>query len=160
MRRFHDVGFASTLGRTAGQGRAGVLACGLVLTAGCGGEVVETGDESGDAGACVATAPPSCEPLYEPTFDALYTRRLATGCATSSVCHAADGRLAFAFGDADEAWAALLSEERVVPGRPACGLLIDRLTASDPARRMPPGVALSPAELCVVETWIAGGAKR
>lgn len=149
MRRFHHVRWTSAF-------RVFAVAA---TAAGCG-DADAGGDAAAADEACVAGAPPSCDPLYVPTFDALYTRRLATGCATSSVCHGSGSYGPLVFEDADTAWAGLVEGGRVLPGRPACGVLIDRLTSTDPTRRMPPGGALSAAELCVVQQWIGAGAER
>jgi hypothetical protein len=50
----------------------------------------------------------------------------------------------------------------IVPGRAASSLLIHRVTAPDPARRMPPrdsGYTLTPAQIDLLRRWIDEGAK-
>ncbi len=53
--------------------------------------------------------------------------------------------------------------EIIVPGDPAGSELYMRVSSSDPARRMPPAYAghakLTPAEIELIETWIAQGAE-
>jgi hypothetical protein len=131
-----------------------VLGLSLGLGAACG-------EASGEAeGMCAEGPAPECAPLYAPTFDNLYSRRLAAGCATASVCHAGDGSGGLGWRTADEAYAALVDDGRVMPGAPTCGELMDRLTATSAARQMPPGEPLSSAELCTIRQWIAAGAPR
>lgn len=122
---------------------------------GCGGE-----------SDCVTDLPLDCAPLYEPTFDQIYARTLAPTCAASGAsCHAPEGSQGgLSFGDADAAYAALLGKgggtARVLPGDPACSVLIERLYTTDPSTVMPRGAPLSDAERCVFTQWIANGAKR
>lgn len=48
----------------------------------------------------------------------------------------------------------------IKPGDPAASLLLQRVTASDEAERMPPdGEPLKPAEIAAIRAWIAQGAK-
>ncbi len=131
-----------------------LLGLGLGFAAACG----EAADDP--ASACADDAATACAPLYAPTFDNLYARRLAPGCATASVCHAGDGSGGLGWRTADEAYAALVDDGRVMPEMPACGILMDRLTATAADRLMPPGDPLSAAELCAIRQWIDGGAKR
>lgn len=115
---------------------------------------------------CVADLPLDCAPLYTPTFDQIFTRTLTPSCAVSGVsCHAPEGSQGgLAFGDADAAYDALLGKAggaaRVLPGEPACSVLIERIHATDPDRVMPRGAPLSEAERCVFTKWIANGAQR
>jgi hypothetical protein len=126
----------------------------LALATGCG-------EASSDTDSTCAEGPaPDCAPLYAPTFDNLYTRRLAPGCATASVCHAGDGSGGLGWRTADEAYAALVDEGRVMAGVPECGELMERLTATSADWQMPPGEPLSAAELCTIRQWIAAGAPR
>lgn len=123
---------------------------------GCGEAATDTPEDE----TCADGAAPACDALYAPTFDDLYARRLSVSCATSSVCHGSGTQVDLVLDDADSAWEALVEGGRVLPGHPNCGMLIDRLTTSDPARRMPRGGTLSAAELCAVQQWIAAGAPR
>ncbi|MFN9041935.1 MAG: c-type cytochrome domain-containing protein, partial [Planctomyces sp.] len=44
------------------------------------------------------------------------------------------------------------------PGQPAASLLVHKITATDPAIRMPPeGEPLSPAQISLLQNWIADG---
>jgi hypothetical protein len=116
--------------------------------------------------ACVTTLPADCAPLYEPTFDNVYSRTIAPSCAVSGAsCHAAEGRQGgLAFPDADAAYAALLGQDggeaRVIPGDAACSEIVERLYATDPDVVMPRGAPLADPERCAVVKWIAAGAKR
>lgn len=125
-------------------------------SAACGGDATEA---AGDP-ACSDAGIESCTPLYPPTFDEIYTRRLAPTCAAAAACHGPGGQSRLAFGTADEAYAALVDDGRVVPGAAACGALVERLTTAEPTEMMPPGAPLSSDELCAIRAWIAGGAGR
>jgi len=120
----------------------------------------------GPASDCAKDLPASCDPLYPPTFDQIFTNTLTPSCALSgSGCHAPEGAQGgLVFADADSAYALLLGETdgraRVSPGDASCSLLIERLYAADPARIMPRGAALPDAERCAFVHWIADGAKR
>lgn len=112
---------------------------------------------------CVAVDT-SCTPLYEPTFDNVYTNTLAVSCAVGNgTCHTADGASVaggMAFDSADEAYAALAgSAERVVAGDAACSLLVARVEATG-SDGMPPGSPLAEAERCAIVRWVANGAAR
>lgn len=52
------------------------------------------------------------------------------------------------------------AEGKVIePGNPAASRLIERISATDPAERMPPeGAPLSPSEIATISAWIASGA--
>jgi hypothetical protein len=129
----------------------------LVLASGCGTE--------DPTQACVQSLDLTCAPLYDPTFDQVFTRTLKPTCALSGAsCHAAEGAMGgLVLTDADSAYAALLGQDggkgRVVAGDAACSLIIERLDATD-ARVMPPGAPLADAERCAVAQWIQNGAKR
>jgi hypothetical protein len=105
-----------------------------------------------------------CAPLYEPSFDNVYSRTLSQGCAASgSSCHSSEGAKAgLNFSSADQSYALLLGEDdgiaRVSAGDAGCSILVQRLESnSDP---MPPGQPLSEAERCAIIQWIDQGAKR
>ncbi|HET6610506.1 MAG TPA: c-type cytochrome domain-containing protein [Kofleriaceae bacterium] len=113
---------------------------------------------------CV-TVDPSCAPLYQPVYDEIFTRTLAPTCGVAgNSCHSSEGRKnGLAFADPDEAFDLLLGSDghpRVSPGDPECSLIVERLASSDPDFQMPPGAPLSAAEQCVIQQWIADGAKR
>jgi hypothetical protein len=118
--------------------------------------------------ACVTGLSLDCKPLYEPpTYQAIFDHTFHPTCAAGSgTCHTADAAKAgLVFADADHAYALLLGTDggrpRVVPGDPACSLIMERLDSTDPSFHMPPGsISLSAAELCAIAQWIAQGAKR
>ncbi len=120
------------------------------------------------ADACVAGLSTTCRPLYDPpTFDTLFEKILKPSCAQGmGTCHTDDSAMGgLVMEDADTTYAALLGEldqrARVVPGDPACSLLVRRLEARSADERMPPGpTPLSAAERCNVVLWIANGAER
>ena len=124
-----------------------------------------------DAGeqACVEPLDVQCTPAYSPTFDAIYSNLLSRSCGapgTGSVCHSAQGMQGgLDLSELDRSYESLLGlgggGVRVLPGDPACSVLIQRLESEDPMTRMPVGSAqLSLGERCVVRKWIAEGAPR
>jgi hypothetical protein len=104
---------------------------------------------------------PSCDPLYQPIFDELFTRTLKPTCAQGGgSCHGADGaRGGLVFEDPDEAFA-LLHDGRLVPGDAACSEIVVRTHDTGKAWSMPPGEPLLEAERCVIRRWIEAGAVR
>jgi hypothetical protein len=65
----------------------------------------------------------------------------------------------------DDAYDYLLGKidgrKRVVPGKPECSILMQRLDTKDPAFRMPVGAdPLSESDRCIVRQWIAMAARR
>jgi hypothetical protein len=115
---------------------------------------------------CIDPATPaldtSCMPLYQPTFDNIYTMTIAPKCVGSG-CHSDGGnRGGLGMSSIDGAYADLMDADqmRVVPGDPACSEMIIRTTATDPSIKMPPGVSLLPAEKCALVQWVANGAAR
>jgi len=117
---------------------------------------------------CVEDLDLGCSPLHDPpTFEAVFADTLSPTCASGSgTCHTSDGAKAgLVFEDADEAYDLLLGvdggEARVLPGDPACSLIVERLFDMRPDLRMPPGPAPLPAaEQCTIVRWIAEGAAR
>ena len=111
-----------------------------------------------DDGPCLASVTTECQPLYAPNYDEVFNRTLKPTCALAGgACHAADGAMGgLVFADADDAFDLLLDGRRVLPGDPACSVLIKRLVLGE----MPPGKPLSAAEQCAIVQWVAGGAKR
>lgn len=80
-------------------------------------------------------------------------------------CHGPDAETREAglrLDQAEGSRAALDSGERaIVPGQPQASALIERITTTDPNLRMPPpseGDALTPAEIELLQQWIAEGA--
>jgi Planctomycete cytochrome C len=104
-----------------------------------------------------------CAPLYDPTFEQVFTRTLKPSCAASGVsCHASTGRQGgLAFADIDESYRLLTQENgTVVAGDPSCSRVVARIVNTNGKFRMPPGRSLDPAEQCSIIQWIARGAKR
>jgi hypothetical protein len=125
--------------------------CALTGTVGC----------SDDGATCVENLDSSCAPLYEPTFDNLFSRTLEMRCGVAGgACHSAEGHQAgLVFDNADDSYANLVNAGRVIPGDAACSLLVERIEGSG-VPVMPPGAPMSDAERCAIETWIDNGAQR
>src|SRR3954468_366897 len=96
--------------------------------------------------ACI-TVDTGCAPLYNPTFDNVYTMTLRDSCGSArSSCHSAAGQQGgMSFQDEAHAYAAL-SAGRVVAGDPGCSKMIVRIDSPGADYQMPPGDALSAAE--------------
>jgi hypothetical protein len=126
--------------------------------------LIASGCSDGDV--CLTSVDTACAPLYAPTFDQLFTRTLQPTCAQAGgSCHASAGAMGgLVFEDADASYALLLGRTdgraRVVPGDPACSVLIERLESTDPDRIMPRGSALPDGERCAFVQWVHNGAKR
>jgi hypothetical protein len=108
--------------------------------------------------ACI-TVDPTCAPLYEPTFDNVYSHTLRDTCgSTRSSCHSAAGKQGgMSFEDEAHAYGALLAG-RVVPGDPGCSKMIVRTDSPGADYQMPPGDPLSEPERCALIQWVAAGA--
>ncbi len=124
-------------------------------------------------GGCPKTPPPecitvdtACGALYPPTFDNVYNKTLAPHCgSTNSSCHSAAGPSTMSFADEATAYSDLLlpskldpKRDRVVPGDPACSLMIVRTDSPGADYQMPPGDPLPPEERCALVQWVAAGA--
>jgi hypothetical protein len=115
---------------------------------------------------CVPNLSTNCAPLFDPpTFQALYDNILHPTCASGSgTCHTADAAMGgLVFEDRNTAYQLLLGMKdgraRVLPGNPACSLIMERLESTNPTFRMPPGsMPLSDPQLCTFVKWIASGA--
>ena len=120
----------------------------------------------GDEDSCVVVPEANCAPLYQPTFDNVFSKTLVPTCgANGSACHAPQGaKGGLVFADIDDSYAALTEASgmgvRVLAGDASCSPLMGRLAAEDEAQAMPPGQRLSDAELCAISSWIADGAQR
>lgn len=120
----------------------------------------------GGGPACVSGLPDSCKPLYKPEFSEIFRRTLRPSCGVAgNSCHSSQGAQAqLVLDDLQRAYDLLLGREggraRVLPGDPACSLLIIRTESKDPAFSMPRGGKLSEPERCVLRQWVAAGAKR
>jgi hypothetical protein len=81
-------------------------------------------------------------------------------------CHTSDAAMGgLVFENADTAYGLLLGTSggraRVIPGDPACSLLLERLTSTDPNFHMPPGPnSISAGDRCTIVEWIDAGAAR
>lgn len=115
----------------------------------------------GDDQTCVDALAADCAPLYEPTFEQVYTRTLKPGCALEgNSCHSgSSAKGGLRLDDIDMSYELLVTDGRVLPGDASCSLLSTRLTGAN-GGVMPPGNPLSEAERCAIETWIANGAQR
>jgi len=100
-----------------------------------------------------------CAPLYDPTFEQVFTRTLRPTCAASGfACHAAKGAQGgLVFEEQRDAYARV--SRTVVAGDPRCSELVRRVTSTDPDVAMPPGKQLVAAEQCAIIQWVAAGAK-
>jgi len=128
----------------------------VIFAVGCGSDPTESCVDSLDTKAC--------KPLYDPTFDNVYSHTLAKTCALSgSSCHAPEGGAGgLVFDTADAAFEALTGgkEPRAIAGDAACSPLVERIESTDEGVQMPPGSPLSDPERCAIEQWIQDGAKR
>lgn len=144
----------------------------LVLAAliGCAGD--DHSAAEGDAGAaaqCLDSVAADCtNPAYEPEYDTIFRSLLRPSCGSASQCHAGPADKAgggLVLSKADDAYDYLIGKtdgrKRVVPGKPQCSLLMQRLDSTDPDYRMPAGAMQLPDEVrCAVRKWIAKGAVR
>jgi hypothetical protein len=107
---------------------------------------------------CV-TVNTSCAPLYQPTFDNIYTMTLRDTCGSARAsCHSAAGRSGgMSFEDESHAYAALLAG-RVAPGDPGCSKIVVRTSSPGAPYQMPPGDPLGEAERCALIQWVQAGA--
>lgn len=138
------------------RGRAGALA----LLAAVGGGGCGEGDAAPPPAPVCEPYEPACTPIVNPvTFDALYTNVLAPSCAgTPGTCHTARASGGLDLSTVELAHANL--SPRAGGGDVACSTLWARVASSDATRRMPPGRALSDAQLCAIGRWIEAGAPR
>lgn len=120
--------------------------CGTISTIGCDGDCVDIDT--------------TCTPLYEPTFDNIYTNTLSVSCSVGNgTCHTSDASAGgLSFASADTAFA-MLTDGRVDGGDASCSLLTQRIAATD-SDVMPPGKPLPEAERCAITQWINNGAAR
>jgi hypothetical protein len=131
---------------------------GAALAAGLAAVVALAGCPTDPPPACI-TVDTSCAPLYQPTFDNIYTMTLHDSCGSQrSSCHSASGNSGgMSFEDEGHAFAALRAG-RAKPGDPGCSKMIVRTDSPGAPYQMPPGDALSPAERCALILWVQAGA--
>jgi hypothetical protein len=122
---------------------------------------------------CPSTPPPacikvdtSCIPGYVPDFDDVYSNTIGPTCAQSASCHSSTGHAAnLDMSSESLAYEQLMQSSsidpkrlRVVPGDPACSLLIVRTDSPGADYQMPKGAALMAPERCALVQWVACGA--
>jgi Planctomycete cytochrome C len=135
-------------------------------SAACGGD---DGEDSVDL-PCVADLPATCAPAFTPTWTNVYAnvvRQSCGGVGSGTSCHAPEGKQGgLELSSSDISYASLLGEldgrPRVLPGDPACSILMERLETDDEELRMPGGESqpLSAATRCAVQQWIEQGAEK
>lgn len=131
---------------------------GVMQTAGCG-------DDGPAASECVDRDASACMPLYEPTWDRVYSETIAPSCTGPGMaCHssaeASGAGGGFVVSDQASTHAALLDNGFVEPGDESCSALMFRLDTTDTTQLMPPGSQpLAEGERCAVAQWIADGAQ-
>jgi hypothetical protein len=138
----------------------------LAATVGCAIALCGCGSPDPVPPACV-TLRTSCGALYLPaSYANVFTKTFQTSCAVAQgTCHTADARMGgLYFVDPDQTYDLLTGKidgrARVRTDQPGCGILAQRLKATDPAIRMPKGSGLSDAELCDLELWLVAGAPK
>ena len=116
------------------------------------------------------TVDTTCAPGYVPTFHNIYTNTITTACGpTNSSCHSTSFHAGgMSFADEPTAYAALLapkstidpSRPRLVPGDPACSLVVVRTDSPGEWYQMPPppGDPIMPGERCAIIQWVLAGA--
>lgn len=115
---------------------------------------------------CLDDLDAACAPLYEPTWDNVYTRTLEPTCGTGgSSCHSAEGAQGgFAISDADATHDRLVGadggEALVEPEDAGCSRLVQVVRSADVSVQMPPGDPLSDAEACAIQQWVDAGAAK
>jgi Planctomycete cytochrome C len=110
----------------------------------------------------------ACTPTIEPTYTAIYPTVFAASCGGSGTsCHGQQGMQAgLGLYDMNLAYDDLLGKAdgraRVLPGKPECSILMERLESQDPSQRMPllAGAPLDKGYRCAIQQWIAAGAPR
>jgi hypothetical protein len=107
--------------------------------------------------ACV-TVETSCSPLYEPTFQNVYSRTLQNGCGGAlGACHGANPVGGMSLVNPSTAYTSLL-DGRVKAGDASCSEIIVRTNAPGKDYQMPPGITLGEPERCSLIQWVAAGA--
>ena len=113
---------------------------------------------------CVAEST-DCAPLYEPTFDNVYTNTITRSCGVGAgSCHGPGASTGIDLSTIDATYELLMGAQDlpayVLPGEPNCSQLMIRIDQPDPADTMPPGLPLSEAERCAIRQWVQEGGLR
>lgn len=127
--------------------------------------VAGAGCSSGaDPTECNDATTATCNPLYTPTFDHVYTMTLQPHCGSDSrSCHSDSGMAGgMSFATIDQAYSALLEpgQDRVIPGDIHCSIMLIRVMSDDSSIQMPRGSSLPDAEKCSLIQWVDQGAQR
>jgi hypothetical protein len=140
-----------------------------IAAAACNGDEDDGSTDDAGQGACIDPLPLDCRPSFEPAdYGQVFANVLRPSCgssATGAQCHSGEGNQGgLTLADREDAYDALLAPAigppRVVPGRPECSMLIQRIEASDPSVRMPLGSEpLDEGLRCAIRQWIADGAE-
>ena len=114
---------------------------------------------------CVPDLDLTCAPLYQPTYDNLFTSTFVPKCGTGGrSCYASEGAMGgLIFDNAQDSYARLLDPfaDRIIPGDPACSELVERVYSTDARWHMPRGAdSLPDPERCALIQWVAAGAPR
>ena len=140
---------------------ATLFAMAMGFVAACGG------DDTDDGAApmrCVERDASACTPLYEPTWDRVFSETIQPSCGVpGGACHGDSTAIGASGGflvtDMDATHAMLLDGGWVEAGDEQCSELMFRLDTDDNSFLMPPGTQpLADNERCSVAQWIAEGA--
>ena len=118
--------------------------------------------------ACLAAAPSTtCDTLYVPTFDNVFTQTLYPHCGgKDGACHnGTHPQAGLSFAEEQTAYDDLLMNSsldpkraRVVPGDVQCSLMLVRADSPGTDYQMPPGTPLKAEERCALVQWVGAGA--
>lgn len=145
-----------------------VVVCAMT-TAGCGSAepTAPTADAGTAAQACIAPLSLDCQVAFPPQYSNIFNNVFLTTCGSPSSgtsCHGPNGKqgglvLAESAAAYDNLLGQIDGRARVVPFKPECSILEQRLESTDPMVRMPRGSgALPDGVRCAVRQWIAQGA--
>jgi hypothetical protein len=112
--------------------------------------------------ACTTVDTTTCQELYEPTWDNVYSMTIAVSCGSDrSACHSDSGRSGgMTFANKDTSYTELLDGRRVKPGDPGCSLMVVRIEGVGTDYQMPQGDPLSAPERCAIAKWVEAGAAQ
>ncbi|MEM7159069.1 MAG: hypothetical protein AAF799_39900 [Myxococcota bacterium] len=129
----------------------------------CGGDDTDDGAAPSN---CVERDATACTPLYEPTWDRVFSETLQPSCGVpGGACHGDSTAIGasggFLITDMDATHDMLLNGGWVEAGDEQCSPLMFRLDTDETSLLMPPGSQpLDENERCSVAQWIAQGANR